>query len=152
MNIRNEVGAPTMGWKSFKVYHIGWKRPSHYCSPFLPYILIPKLSKVSRGWYFKSLQFYIPSQSSINVSLHGKKNKKMWCCDKILVHLKKFKLNKHQLQYFYKDKKILLTISNHFIIQVVGINITFTRTKGLTKQLLINVLQHPSRNTTWTRT
>jgi hypothetical protein len=29
------------GWKFFKVYHIGWKRPSPYCSPFLLYILIP---------------------------------------------------------------------------------------------------------------
>jgi hypothetical protein len=28
-------------WKSFKVYHIGWKGPSPYCNPFFPYILIP---------------------------------------------------------------------------------------------------------------
>jgi hypothetical protein len=30
-----------MGEKPFKVYHIGWKGPSPYYSPFLPYILIP---------------------------------------------------------------------------------------------------------------
>jgi len=29
------------GWKSFKVYHTRRKGPSPYCSPFLPYILIP---------------------------------------------------------------------------------------------------------------
>jgi hypothetical protein len=30
-----------MGENPFKVYHIGQKGPSPYCSPFLPYILIP---------------------------------------------------------------------------------------------------------------
>jgi hypothetical protein len=29
-----------LGWKSFKVYHIGWKGPSPYYNPSLPYILI----------------------------------------------------------------------------------------------------------------
>jgi len=29
------------GWKSFKVYHIGWKGPSPYYNSFLHYILIP---------------------------------------------------------------------------------------------------------------
>jgi hypothetical protein len=32
-----------------------------------------KLSKFSKGLYFKPLQFYIPSLSSINVFLRGKK-------------------------------------------------------------------------------
>jgi hypothetical protein len=30
-----------LGWKSFKVHHIGWKGPNPYYNPFLPYILIP---------------------------------------------------------------------------------------------------------------
>jgi hypothetical protein len=30
----------SIGWKSFKVYHIGWKGPSPYYNPFLPYIFI----------------------------------------------------------------------------------------------------------------
>ncbi len=37
----NWVGNVSNGWKSFKVYHIGWKRPSPYCGPFLLYIFIP---------------------------------------------------------------------------------------------------------------
>jgi hypothetical protein len=54
-----------------------------------------KLSRILRGLYFKLLQFMIPSQSSLNASLHakkwlGKKEKKRWHYDKILVHLKEF--------------------------------------------------------------
>jgi hypothetical protein len=47
-----------------------------------------KLSNFSKGLYSRLLQF--PSYSSINVFLHGKKDKKKWCYDKILVHLKEF--------------------------------------------------------------
>jgi len=55
------------GWKSFKVYHIGRKGLNLYCSPFLPYILIPIKNNESKvviffkGLYFKLLQLWIPS-------------------------------------------------------------------------------------------
>ncbi len=56
-----------------------------------------KLLKFSKGLYLRPLQFWIPSFSSINVSLHGKKrlgkkDRKGWHCDKILVHLKNLDL------------------------------------------------------------
>jgi hypothetical protein len=40
-NLINFHKYKSSGWKSFKVYHIGQKRPSPYNSHFLPYILIP---------------------------------------------------------------------------------------------------------------
>jgi hypothetical protein len=50
------------GWKSFKVYHIGQKKLSPCCNPFLAYILIPIKNnewKVVKYFniYFKPLQF-----------------------------------------------------------------------------------------------
>jgi hypothetical protein len=48
-----------VGWKSFKVYHIRQKRPSIYCNPFSPYILIPiknNESKVVKK--FRMIIFY----------------------------------------------------------------------------------------------
>jgi len=34
-------GRDVKGWKPFKVYHTWQKKPSLFCSPFLPYIVIP---------------------------------------------------------------------------------------------------------------
>jgi hypothetical protein len=56
-------GQNMVGWKSFKVYHIGQKGPNPYCSPFLPYILIPmknnelKFVKKFKNIIFGLLQF-----------------------------------------------------------------------------------------------
>jgi len=49
------------GWKSFKVYHTGRKRPTPYYNPILPYILIPikinesKLVKIFRNTIFYTI-------------------------------------------------------------------------------------------------
>jgi hypothetical protein len=45
-------------WKSFKVYHLGWKWPNFYWSPFFPYILIPvKINESKSVKYFISITF-----------------------------------------------------------------------------------------------
>jgi hypothetical protein len=45
-------------WKSFKVYHTRWKGPSHFCYPFLPYILILRKNNESKVVkYFKRTIF-----------------------------------------------------------------------------------------------
>jgi len=88
------------GWKSFKVYHSRWKKPNLYCNFFLPYVLIPKkimnqkLSKFQKDYILDNYNFRFHHNHSkmclYMIKKTRKKDRKRWCYDKILVHLKKF--------------------------------------------------------------